>query len=124
MIDSSELATFGSRLVGSAPRSRALVAVAVRKGAQNVKEAIQADLHASSTPAFRRISIGYEIQTVGAGIAADIAPREGGASDLANIAFFGGARGGGGHEFYGHAADELPALAEYVGRAGQEAVDA
>lgn len=120
--DASELRAFGRDLVGVPARTRAKVAAAVKKGAVNVKDAIQEDVSGSSNAAMRRIGIGFELQSVGNGIAADISPRDGGASDLANIAFFGTARGGGSHEFYEHAEAELPALAEYVAKAGEEAL--
>lgn len=123
-IDASELRAFGRDMVGVPARTRAKVAAAVKKGAVNVKDAIQEDVRESWHPAFRQISIGFELQSVGNGIAADISPRDGGASDLANIAFFGTARSGYAtrHEFYEHAESELPTLAEYVAKAGEEAL--
>lgn len=122
-IDASELRGIGSVMASSAARSRALVSAAVKKGAQNIKESIRTDLAGSSTPAFRRISIGYELRTVGVtGVAADIGPRTGGANELANIAFFGTARGGGTHRFYEHAEAELPELERRISRVGEEAL--
>ena len=47
-------------------------------------------------------------------------PTKGGAGSLANIAFFGTAKGGGTHRFYEHGEEELPKLAEYVARAAVE----
>ena len=120
-IDASQLRAFGDSLITGTPARRARISKAVRKGAQYVKTAITEDLHGSSYPQFRRIPIHYEIQTAGiAGIAADISPGDGDAGDLANIAFFGTARGGGTHRFYGHAEDELPKLAEYVREAADD----
>lgn len=120
-VDASQLRGFGRTLIGSTARTRALTAAAVKKAAVNVKQSIQDDVAGSANPGMRRIQIGFDMQSVGAGVAADISPREGGASDLANIAFFGTARGGGTHRFYEHAEAELPALADYVGRAVSEA---
>lgn len=120
-VDASQLHGFGRALVGSTARTRALTAAAVKKAAVNVKQSIQDDVAGSANAGMRRIQIGFDMQSVGAGVAADISPREGGASDLANIAFFGTARGGGTHRFYEHAEAELPALADYVGRAVSEA---
>ena len=119
-IDTSELEAFGASILGGTVARRVLISAAVKKGAQNVKESIEADLQASSNRAFRRIRIQYDMQTVGNGIAADISPNDGGAGDLANIAFFGTSKGGGTHRFYEHAEDELPKLAEYVEKAGTE----
>ncbi|MBT9823623.1 hypothetical protein [Bifidobacterium longum] len=49
-------------------------------------------------------------------------PQPGGAGSLANIAFFGTAKGGGTHEFYEYGEDELPRLAEHVAKAAVEVV--
>lgn len=122
MIDAAELTEFGRRIAMAQTRAATKVAKAVKKGAQNVKDSIQRDVSESSNAAIRRISVGYEMGTTGTTIYADVSPREGGASELANIAFFGTAKGGGTHEFYGHAERELPALAEYVGDAGVDAI--
>lgn len=122
-VDASQLKAFGANLLGGTAVRRALVSAAVKKGAQNVKENIEADLKTSGNSAFRRIPIHYEMQTVGlTGVAADISPVKGGAGSLANVAFFGTAKGGGTHRFYEHAEDELPNLAEYVGKAGTEGI--
>lgn len=121
-VDASELGRYGRELAAAANpvKTRAMVSAAVKKGATNVKTAIEADVAGSSNAAIRRIRVGYDMQTVGlAGIAADISPREGGASELANIVFFGTARGGGGHRFYEHAEAELPALEQYVRKAAE-----
>jgi hypothetical protein len=53
----------------------------------------------------------------GTRIEADIGPREGGAGDLANIAFFGTSRGGGTHKFYEHGEKEFSTAAEFVHKA-------
>jgi hypothetical protein len=124
-IDTSELTALGAELLGGTAKRRALISTAVKKGAQNVKDNITADLDTSTYSQFKRIHIGYELQTVGmSGIAADISPDKGGASSLANIAFFGTATGGYAtrHKFYEHAEEELPTLAKYVEKAGTEAL--
>lgn len=117
LIDVSQVQGLARKLAAAPLKKRALVAAAVKKGAQNIKEAIQEDVQGSSNKAIRRIPIAYEMKDEGVHIEADIGPREGGAGDLANIAFFGTARGGGSHEFYGHGEDELDATADYVRRA-------
>ena len=122
-IDTSELTALGAELLGGTAKRRAFVSAAVKKGAQNVKDNITADLDTSTYSQFKRIHIGYELQTVGmSGIAADISPDKGGAGGLTNIAFFGTSKGGGTHQFYEHAETELPNLAEYVEKAGTEAL--
>ena len=118
-IDASELTAFGRRVAAAHAMASVKVAQAVKKGAQNVKEGVISDLQTSSNYAISRIGIGYEMGT-GTTIYADVSPRDGGASDLANIAFFGTAKGGGTHDFYEHAETELPTLAEYVGDAADD----
>ena len=119
-IDASELTAFGRRVAAAHAKASIAVAKAVKKGAQNVKEGITSDLQTSSNYAISRIGIGYEMGSTGTTIYADVSPRDGGASDLANIAFFGTAKGGGTHDFYEHAETELPTLAEYVGDAADD----
>ena len=66
------------------------------------------------------MQVAYELGSTGTTVYADVSPRDGGASDLANIAFFGTAKGGGTHAFYEHAETELPPLAEYVADAADD----
>ncbi|MBS5559120.1 MAG: hypothetical protein KHX19_01620, partial [Bifidobacterium longum] len=107
-----ELTAFGRRVAAAHAMASVKVAKAVKKGAQNVKEGVISDLQTSSNYAISRIGIGYEMGSTGTTIYADVSPRDGGASDLANIAFFGTAKGGGTHWFYQFAEQELPTLAE------------
>lgn len=120
LIDAGELTAFGRRAAAAHAKASIEVAKAVKKGAQNVKDAIQKDVSGSGNAAIRRVAIGYELGTTGSSVYADVSPREGGASSLANIAFFGTARGGGTHRFYEHAEEELPILADYVGQAADD----
>jgi hypothetical protein len=117
LIDVSQVNALAQKLAASPLKKHALVAAAVKKGAQNIKEAIADDLKESSNRAIREIPIHYDMKSDGVLIEADIGPESGGAGDLANIAFFGTSRGGGTHEFYGHGEDELDATAEYVKKA-------
>lgn len=121
-IDASELKALGSTIIGGTAMRRAKITAAVKKGAQNIKEDILSDVRSSGNAAFRRIPIRYDIRQSGFGISAEISPVKGGAGSLANIAFFGTARGGGTHDFYAHGQDELPRLAEYVAKAGLESL--
>jgi hypothetical protein len=117
LIDVSQVNALAQKLAVVPLKKHALVAAAVKKGAQNIKEAIQADVQGSSNKAIRRIPIAYEMKDEGTRIEADIGPREGGAGDLANIAFFGTSRGGGTHKFYEHGEKELSTAAEFVHKA-------
>lgn len=89
----------------------------VKKAAQNVKNDTQADLRSSGNAAFRRIPIAYEMHDRGSMVEADVAPDDGGAGNLANLAFFGTAKGGGTHDFYQHARAEFPNLVRELRRA-------
>lgn len=117
LIDVSQVNALAQKLAAVPLKKHALVAAAVKKGAQNIKEAIQADVQGSSNKAIRCIPIAYEMKDEGTRIEADIGPRKEGAGNLANIAFFGTPRGGGSHEFYQHGEDELSTAAEYVHKA-------
>lgn len=123
-IDASELSELGRRMALAQTVVRPRLAATVKKAAQNVKTAIESDVGASSNAGLRQVRIGYETGSTGTVEYADVSPREGGSSNLANIAFFGTARGGGTHRFYEHAEDELPTLADYVGDAAGDALDA
>ena len=122
MIDASELRSYGRNLSANTLKARALVSAAVSKGALNIKNAIQEDVRGSSNAGIRRIGITYVLDSGTDGITADIMPRGDKPSNLANIAFFGTARGGGSHRFYEHADDELPMLTKFVAEAGVEAL--
>lgn len=113
-IDVGQVNELAERLATVAAHKHVLVAAAVKHGAQNIKDSVQSDLQSSGNRAIRRIGIAYEMKEKGTVIEADIGPREGGASDLANIAFFGTSRGGGHHRFYEHGKDELEPTAKYV----------
>ena len=119
LIDVSQVQALAQRMASAPLKKQVLVAAAVKKGAQNIKEAIQEDVRSSSNAAFRRIPIHYDMKSEGVRVEADIGPEESGAGSLANIAFFGTSRGGGGHEFYGHGADELDETARYVAKAAE-----
>ena len=124
IIDASELTELGRRMALAQTVVRPKLAATVKKAAQNVKTAIESDVGASSNAGLRQVRIGYETGSTGTVEYADVSPREGGSSNLANIAFFGTARGGGTHEFYGHAEEELPTLADYVADSAGDALDA
>lgn len=118
-IDTSQVRAFATRLASAPARKQRLVAAAVKKGAQNVKTAVRADVAGSSNAGFRAIPIAYEMRSQGVLVEADVAPTRGGAGSLANIAFFGTSRGGGTHRFYEHAEAEMDALAHYVHEAAR-----
>lgn len=122
LFDASELTAFADRLLAKGVARRAAITMAVKKGAQNVKNDIREDLSGSGNKAFRRIPIAYEVKESAGRVTAEIGPSKGGAGSLANIAFFGTAKGGGTHEFYEYSEKELPKLAEYIAKAAVEVV--
>ncbi len=65
------------------------------KGALNVKKQLQKEAGQSRHFRIAR-HISYDIIRDAAGLEAEIGPEKTGAGNLANIAYFGGARGGGG----------------------------
>ena len=120
LFDASQLTAFADKLLAKGVARRAAITMAVKKGAQNVKNSIRDDLNGSGNKAFRSIPITYTVSETPGRISAEIGPTKGGAGSLANIAFFGTARGGGTPRFYEHGEEELPKLAEYVARAAVE----
>lgn len=118
--DASELTAFGQKILAAQYATSKKIAATVKRAAQNVKDNVQKDVAGSSNSGLRKIRVGYELGSSGTRIYADVSPRDEGASELANIAFFGTAKGGGTHEFYEHAERELPNLAQYVSNAADE----
>lgn len=116
-VDVSEVREFAAKLAAAPAKKRRRVAMIVKRGAQNVKNETRADLASSGNAAFRRIPISYDMHDRGAIVEADIAPDDGGAGDLANLAFFGTAKGGGTHDFYQHARAEFPNLVRELRKA-------
>ena len=120
LFDASQLTAFGDKLLANGIARRAAISASVKRGAQNVKNSIRDDLKGSGNKAFRSIPITYTVSETPGRISAEIGPTKGGSGSLANIAFFGTAKGGGTHQFYEHGEEELPKLAEYVARAAVE----
>ena len=119
-IDTGQVKDLAKALAAAPLRSHALVAAAVKHGAQNIKQSVSEDLQSSRNHAIRRIRIHYDMKERGPVVEADIGPEQGGASSLANIAFFGTSRGGGSHKFYEHGVDELEPTARYVREAASK----
>lgn len=119
-IDVSQVEDLAKTLAAVPLRNQTLVAAAVKHGAQNIKQSVSEDLQSSSNHAIRRIRIRYDMKERGPVVEADIGPEQGGASSLANIAFFGTSRGGGSHRFYEHGEDELEPTARYVREAASK----
>ena len=115
LIDAGELTEYGRRIGRSAALADRAIAASVAKAALNIKARTREDVAGSSDKGLRQIPIAYETHDAGSLHSADIAPVDAGAGNLANIAFYGTAKGGGTHRPPDeHARGELPVLAGYV----------
>ncbi|ATU21062.1 hypothetical protein [Bifidobacterium choerinum] len=118
MSDVSQLRAFAGKLRHAPGAKARRVRATTVKAAVNIKKAVQADLRGSSNSGIRRIPIQYEEPFLSAPmtVTIQIGP-EAKAGGLANIAFFGTSKGGGGHRFYEHAEAELDTWKRYLGEA-------
>ena len=124
-IDASELTELGRRMALAQAVVRPKLAATVKKAAQNVKTAVNEDLSSSSHGGLRTVRSRYDLGYEGPIEYADVYTTHGPGdpNSLANIAFFGTGKGGGSHEFFGHAEDELPTFADYVADAAGDALE-
>lgn len=99
MAASNELRAFSADLRAAGSRVAGKVRPVVHKGAGKIKKQLRAEMGASTH--FKGItpSVDYSMRSgLGSGggfIEAEIGPRKGKPGSLANIAYFGGSRGGG-----------------------------
>lgn len=92
----------------------------VKRGALNVKNAMQADLRKSSNAGFRHVASTVNFDDLDGGLGAEIGPTKP-AGALANVAFFGTSRGGGTVRDPSEAlADEEPNFIRELGRVAEE----
>lgn len=94
-IDASELRTLATDLQRIPDKVQRGVRPVVSKGALNVKNQLQSEMGGSTHFGQIKSAISYDIKVKGDGVEAEIGPRKGSPGSLANIAYFGGARGGG-----------------------------
>lgn len=93
-VDMSEVRTLAADMSKVDERlTRHLIPV-VRKGAVNIKNAMQADLRKSSNRGFKFVASTVSFDEMDGGLGAEIGPTKP-AGALANVAFFGTSRGGG-----------------------------
>ncbi|MEE6273518.1 hypothetical protein V2J56_09185 [Georgenia sp. MJ206] len=96
-IDVSEILALSREIAGAPGRLTPETRKVVSRGAMNVKRTMQADLRASTS--FRGVAraVSYDLTDHVAVQEAEIGPSSeaGSPGNLANIAYFGGARGGG-----------------------------
>ena len=93
--DFSQLDGFADVLAKAVPAIDAKVRPIVSKGALNIKNQLRDE--AEKSPAFKRLAwtVSYDIDEGLDGIEAVIGPEKKAAGNLGNIAYFGGAHGGG-----------------------------
>jgi len=123
--DSSELRAFATDL-GNAPMKVAVEARAViEKGALNIKRQLTSEMGASSSFKGVASSMSYDMVLSADGIEAQIGPdKDKGGGALANIAYFGGSRGGGTVPDPQGALDaEVPSVEKFIGDLLEKALD-
>lgn len=91
-IDASDFHQLADDLRAAADGLEAKLKPVVAKGALNIKTAMQADMAESGHFGQAASSISYDQN----GLEAEIGPTKGSPGSIANIAYFGGAHGGGG----------------------------
>lgn len=93
--DFSQLDAFAAELLRAVPAVQSKVRPVVSKGALNIKNQLRSE--AEKSPAFKRLAwtVSYDIDEGPEGIEAVIGPEKKAAGNLGNIAYFGGAHGGG-----------------------------
>ena len=96
IIDASELREFAADMRRYPEQLRPHIRPVVEKGAVKIKKQMRDEMSAS--PHFKGVtrSITYDIIDRVGGVEAEIGPLPGAPGSLANIAYFGGSRGGGG----------------------------
>lgn len=106
--DMSEVRSFAAdltRIPGELSRHAIPV---LSRGALNIKQAMAADFRASSDKGFRYVgsTVNYDLHTDGPELSAEVGPDKDLSGNLANVAIFGTARGGGTVADPQHALDE------------------
>ena len=117
-IDTSEVAALALDFAEVPAKALKAAEAVMKKGAQNIKEAEQAEFRKSRH--FKQIAptVSYDRRGFASSIGFEIGPTIGGAGSLAGIAVDGGARGGGGTVNLDNVlSDEEPTLIKELGDA-------
>lgn len=119
--DLSDFERFASDLERGADKVLADVAPVVKRGAENVKRTMRAEMARSGYFKGASSSITYDVVNGSGWVEARVGPESGGQvkGDLAALAYFGGSNGGGGTVRDPQAAldDEAPSFFGYIERA-------
>ena len=119
-VDTSEVRAAVADLTSVDSRLRPDVAGVVKKGAQNIKDDLQAEARKSRHFKGFASGISYDMPD---DFEAEIGPVKGRPGSLANIAYFGTSRGGGTVEEPGEALQrELPAFEKHLGDIAEKVV--
>lgn len=118
--DTSELRAFASELSKVAPKVTRQVPGVVKKGLNNIKRTMQADFRESRSFGHIARTVTYDVTVDGDGVGGEVGPDKsrGGGANLAHIAYWGGANGGGGtvEEPLGALAVEAPQFEAALGK--------
>lgn len=94
-IDASELRAFAAKLQAQPDKARKQVGQVVSRGALAIKKQMQSEANRSRHFRIAR-AINYDRHVRTGDVEAEIGPTKGSPGSLANLAYFGGAHGGGG----------------------------
>lgn len=96
--DTSQLRDFASELSRAAPTVARAVPGVVKKGMNNIKGTMQSDFRESRSFGHIAKTVTYDVTVDGGGVTGEAGPDKsrGGGANLAHIAYWGGANGGGG----------------------------
>lgn len=93
-IDTSEVRALAADMRGVAPRLGRDVRAVVRKGGTNITNQLRDEM--SSSTYFKGVTAAISFDEIDGGYGVEVGPERGSPGSLANIAYFGGAYGGGG----------------------------
>lgn len=122
-VDASEARTLAADLRRVEPRLSRLVRPALNRSSLAIKNQLQTEMQRSRSFGVVARSISYDISGGAGEIASEIGPVKGSPGSLANIAYFGGANGGGGTVPApdGALAAEVDNFAQYLAEAAEQA---
>ena len=119
-VDVSQLRSFARDLERAPVKVVREVPKVVKRGANNIKRTMQADFRESRSFGHIARTVSYDVTVDAGGVEAEVGPDKsrGGGASLAHIAYWGGARGGGGtvEDPLGALAIEVPEFESALGK--------
>lgn len=115
-VDDAELRALAVDLQAAPKIVRSEARAVLARGAMNIKRQLISEAGRSRHFRIAR-TISYDFVGTGGALAVEVGPKTGGVGSLAGIAYFGGARGGGGTipDPKGALEAEAPAVEKYIG---------